>query len=347
MRPVLGRWPGDAGALAATPRRRPGSVRRTLTVDGDRPDGAFGDVEIEGRGRDLMTRPDGSARIDGSEQVHVRADFVSDQAVKEIDGRPGDPELQSLIGVPSRRGFRAATSARLPHRAGDGSLLIAILDEVPIVTSLSRMALRRRGAVSFRPNDANFLGNRGTAAAVSWTAYNVECAGWAPGTTMSRRAASGEDPTVGESLLSPPILRADDELAWHDVAPLPPDGFRRWRRADMWRTGPDQSLIEIDGWWRDTYVAEDGTLRIVHEYSVRLTVDERSLVVLAAAAEPRVLPAPECSRAAGSTRLLDGCRLDELGPRSRKELTGFSTCTHLTDELHALGDLASLVPLLP
>src|SRR5262249_17469449 len=156
----------------------------------------------------------------------------------------------------------------------------------------------------FRADDPNYLGNRGRASAAAWTGYRIECAGWAPGTRMSRRAASGEDPTLGDSLLSPPILPDDDDLAWHDLSPLPPDGFRRWRRADRWRAGPDQSLIEVDGWWRDTYVAEDGTLRIVHEYSVRLTVDAPSLVVLAGAAEPRVLPAPECSRAAGSAGLL-------------------------------------------
>jgi hypothetical protein len=164
---------------------------------------------------------------------------------------------------------------------------------------------------------------------------------------MSRRADAGLDPTVGDSAESPPILREDDHLAWHVVPSLPPDGFRRWRRIDVWRSDADPALIDVDGWWRDTYVAEDGTFRIVHEYSVNLTVDGRSFVVLASVAEPRVLPAPECNRAAGTAARLLGRRLDALGPMVREELTGFSTCTHLNDEIRCLGDVASLVPLLP
>jgi Protein of unknown function (DUF2889) len=343
---VTTRWPGDIGALEATPLRRAGSVRRTMTIDGHRPGGAFGDVVIDGRGRDLVTPFAGGARIDATERLHLQADFVSNQVVEEIDAQPGDPGLGSLVGLPSRRGFRAATAARMPHRADDGSLLVAMLNDVPIVTSLSRIALRRRRAISFRSSDPNFLGNRGTAGA-AWTADRVECAGWAPGTTMSRRAAAGLDPTVGDSAESPPILREGDNLAWHVVPSLPADGFRRWRRIDLWRSDADPSLIDVDGWWRDTYVAEDGTLRIVHEYSVNLTVDGRSLVVVASGAEPRVLPAPECNRAAATAARLVGRRLDALGPMVREELSGFSTCTHLNDEIRCLGDVARLVPLIP
>ncbi|MBV9661248.1 MAG: hypothetical protein JO337_08840, partial [Acidimicrobiales bacterium] len=53
-------WPGDVGPLETTPDRRPGSIRRTMTVDGSRPDGPRGDVVITGRGRDLWTAADGS-----------------------------------------------------------------------------------------------------------------------------------------------------------------------------------------------------------------------------------------------------------------------------------------------
>jgi len=317
-----------------------------MTIDGHRPDGAFGDVIVDGRGRDLVTPVAGVARIAATERVHLRADFVSDQAIQEIDAEPGDPGLEALRGLSSRRGFRAAVAARMPHRADEGSLLLAILNDVPIVTSLSRIALRRRGAISFLPSDPNFLGNRGTVGA-AWSAERVECAGWAPDTTMSRRAAAGLDPTVGDSAHSPPIWREDDDVAWHAVPALPPDGFRRWRRIDLWRRTADPALIDVDGWWRDTYVAEDATLRIVHEYSVNLTVDGGSLTVLASVAAPRVLPAPECNRASATADRLVGRRLGELGAMVREELTGFSTCTHLNDEIRCLADVASLISILP
>src|SRR5581483_11984288 len=47
------------GPTAGTPRRRPGSVRRTATIDMGWPGGTGGPLELVGRARDLLTRAGG------------------------------------------------------------------------------------------------------------------------------------------------------------------------------------------------------------------------------------------------------------------------------------------------
>jgi hypothetical protein len=342
-------WPGTVGPLETTPPRRERSVRRTVTVDGHRPDGPRGDVVVSALGRDLVTSMGGAAEVRATEQMELRADFVTDQRVKSLVAEPGDEGLRSLVGLPSRRGFRGAMARNLPDRHNDGSLLIAMLDDVPIVTSLSRMALRQRGAVSAEPGDPTFLGNRGDdGAASAWGAtFVVECAGWAPGTTLSLRAAGGQRTPINDGFPSPPVLDPGDPLGWHHLEALPPDGFRRWRRTDVWRDPDDAESVRVDSWWRDSYVADDNSLMIVHEYSIAATVDARTGVISSCVAVPHVLPAPECPTAAASVAWVIGQPANAIGPTVRREVAGFSSCTHLTDELRAFSDVHALVELLP
>jgi hypothetical protein len=47
------------GSVLSAPPRRPGSVRRTVTMDFTWPDGLAGDTVLDGRARDLGTDGDG------------------------------------------------------------------------------------------------------------------------------------------------------------------------------------------------------------------------------------------------------------------------------------------------
>ena len=334
--------PPTVGALSITPCRRPGSVRRTITVDVDRPDGPFGDVVVTATGQDLVTLADGSSFVAASQHASLRADFVTDQRVKAVDAAPPRAGLDTLVGVPSRRGFRNAVHERTAGDPTRPTLLDTMLYDVPIVTSLSRMALRRRGVVSIRPGEPDYLGNRGEpATAAAWAGAPIECAGWAPGSTMNRRQAAGLTPNADEPP-SPAIVRDDDPAGWHQLPTLPPDGFRRWRRTDLWSTGEE---FVADTWWRDTYVDVHGELRVIHEYSVDVHIDPMSLIISEVEAIPRVLPGPECSPAADSADRLTGASIVGLGSVVRRDFSGYSTCTHLNDHLHGLGDLASLLKL--
>jgi hypothetical protein len=318
-------WPGDTGPLLKTPDRRPGSVRRTITVDADRPDGPTGDVIVTATGRDLLTADDGSPSVSATQRLTLRADYTSHQQVKQVAATPAPDRLDALVGLPSRHGFRRTARDLL---AGDHrlpGLVDTILYDVPIVTGLSQIALYRRDMIVIRPADAKM---------------RIECAGWKPGSTMYRRRGVGRDPNPNDGGVAPNPRRDDDPLAWHALPDLPPDGFRRWRRTDVWRA---EGVLMVDAWWRDTYVAPDGALRIVHEYSVYGACDAASLSLTEVQAVPRALPGPECHEAAASAQVLVGLPLAALDGVVRSELSGYATCVHLNDQLHSLGDLPSLV----
>src|SRR3954454_22099 len=64
---------GPRDPATETPPRRPGSVRRTSTIDMLRPDGWTGDLILVGRARDLATTDHG-AEVVAAATVVARAD---------------------------------------------------------------------------------------------------------------------------------------------------------------------------------------------------------------------------------------------------------------------------------
>ena len=92
-------WPGTVGPSSGTPDRRRGSVRRTVSLDLVRPDGLEGVLVMEGRGRDLATRPDGTATVLARTTVRVVVDFMGDRHVLDITRRLSSP---SSLGVKRR-----------------------------------------------------------------------------------------------------------------------------------------------------------------------------------------------------------------------------------------------------
>ena len=332
-------FPGLAGPAATTPARATRSVRRTTTVDGQRPDGPLGDVVLLGRGRDLLTDDRGRPSIIGECEVRLRADFVVDQAVREISSVPPEPRLARLVGLPSRVGFRKAIRELLPDRRDDGTLLSLLLYEIPIVTSLSRLALLHNGEIDSTPGSQHPANRRRATLAV--------CAGWAPGGTMATRMGEGLRPMTTEGVAAPSLAADDDPAGWHELPALSPSGFRRRRRIDITTSGagslggPDE--LNVESLFRDTYVAADGLEVIVHEYSVTARLDARSRTFLDCAAVADVLPAPECHRAAVSTERVVGQTVSELSNYVRAHMIDLGTCTHLNDHLHSLGDLSPLL----
>uniref|UniRef100_UPI001C68AFDC hypothetical protein n=1 Tax=Pseudonocardia pini TaxID=2758030 RepID=UPI001C68AFDC len=63
---------GPAPPPLATPERRPGSVRRTSTIDMTWPEGRTEPMAMLGRARDLHTRADGSAVVLAEDVLHAR-----------------------------------------------------------------------------------------------------------------------------------------------------------------------------------------------------------------------------------------------------------------------------------
>jgi hypothetical protein len=326
-------------------------VRRTTNHDAVRPDGFFGPLLVTARGRDLLTIGDGAGQVVDEVTLAARVDVADGQRVAELRTDPPEPRLARLVGIPAGGGFRRELVAALPVDGNDATLRFQLLDDLPTVTLVSGHAIvsaapvelegRPRGALAFGAN---------------------QCAGWVDGGTIMLEVDRGNMPpiVVGPEALA--LERDDDPLAWHAVPELPPRSTRRRRRIDVWPgtdgddvddlddldgTDGTDGTVHVDAFFRDSHRDGDGFEEVVHEYSVRATVDRATGEVLACTAAIGALPFVECVGAAASASTLVGVDVRDLRGWVRRELHGPPTCTHLNDTLRALADVPALLAHLP
>ncbi len=237
-------WRGTSGPSVATPGRRAGSVRRTVTVDVPAPESAR--PAVVGRGRDLLTPPDRPPAVLGATELGLRVERRSRQ-VLEASATPGVAALgEALVGTavggPLRR---LARELPLP----DGSLVAALLDDIPPVLMIAGSAIaraeRQRGG-----STAGF-------ASVEQAPIDV-CAGWAAGGSMVR--ALPIRPFLGEGPPAPPDA-SEDPWAWHDQPELPPGGLRRRRRIDLWAPDGPSGPALVDAEFRTLRSSGTGSRR--------------------------------------------------------------------------------------
>ncbi|KJE20916.1 Protein of unknown function (DUF2889) [Frankia torreyi] len=308
---------------AATPRRRPGSIRRTSTVDivGGRE--LSGPLVLRGRGRDLLTDPAGTGFELAHAAVEVEIDRTARPAVARVTADPPLPGAEALVGASVPGGFRKAIAAALP--AEGSSLGHLLLDDVPGAVIISGYAW----AVEPGENGPHPGG----------MAQADICSGWRSDGTMmvSLRRAGGLPPMAGP--VAPDLADPDDPAAWHELAPLGVHGVRRRRRLDL--TVHD-GLLDVDAMFRDTYVDSDGDETVVHEYGLSAGIDAATFTVVTVAAQPRVLPWVECPLAGASADRLVGTDVRAVRGLVGGAFRGISTCTHLNDLLRSLGDVEAL-----
>lgn len=304
-----------------TPPRRPGSVRRTSSVDMLRPDGPDGPLVLRGAGRDLHTGTDGRARVLAAAAAIVTVDFSNNRIVTGIGTDPPADWAGSLVGIRAGSGFRAVLDAAAPASAR-GGLLGLLLDEVPVTTLISRAALSDEGEDNGLPS------------------IDV-CSGWIAGGRLA------ESVTLTNRL--PPLARPEapdladpaDPIAWHDQPPLPAGSMRRVRRLDVAPAGGEAWTVET--FFRDSLMHPVEGHIVVHEYSVVATVDGPTQWITGMQVDARVLPAPECPAAVDSAARLVGRALPDVRRLVSAAFSGTSTCTHLNDQLRALGDMGALM----
>ena len=329
-------WPGTTGPSSGSPARRPGSIRRTTTVDICRPDGAGGDLVLVGRGRDLVTPDLGDGPIEfGRARTMVRIDYPGGRTVREVVVHESDlPVLRSAVaslsGVRASSGFRSTLERAFGELAAVGSLTVQLLDETPVATLISGSALARRMVASAGA----------TAPDVRRRLPPIDvCTGWKDGGVMAVAAGNGR-PMLGEGPPAPSLDRADDPGAWHALGELAPHDMRRRRRLDLSFDGGD---IVIDGLFRDSIRESNGIETVVHEYGVTGLVDRADRLVRRLDVTPRVLPGPDCPGAVASAQRLVGRPVSSLRSAVTDEFSGPTTCTHLNDELRSLADIPRLL----
>jgi hypothetical protein len=327
--PTLHPRHGTHAPTTGTPPRRPRSIRRTATTAMLRRRGVNGELQLRGRARDLFTTESGEAVVLDEAAVDARVAFTSERLVREIETSPPLDGVETLVGVRASAGFRRAADLVAADHKDRRSLLYLLLDDVPVATLVSGYAVMYAGV---RP--------------VSDGRHHVQhpdlCAGWRTGgTILNEIDRTGFSPVV-TGPTAPSVIPDDDPLAWHELEPLGPNDMRRHRRLDLVAGDP----MEVDVFFRDSHMSFGGRETVIHEYTVRGTVDPSTLRFIDIEAAPRALPFMECPEAAASATRLVGAAVGGLRREVREEFVGATTCTHLNDTLRSLEDIAALAPAL-
>ncbi len=335
---------GPHDPAATTPARRPGSIRRTSSIDTFRPDGIWGDLDIIARARDLRTDRVDPATVVSETELRLRLDGAT-RTISSIASVPDVDGLDPLIGMAVGPGFRAKLNGVMPDERLSGSLLYLLLDDLPGATLVSGYAMQRAGLFD-EPDSPAPPGPARRPAAVLATAQLAAadlCAGWARDSAMMVTIRTeGVIPTpMGPP--APTLEPVGDPAAWHTMGPLVPHAMRRRRRLDVLAPGDPADQYRVDVHFRDSHVDAEGSETVLHEYSVDGAVDGVEGRVVDMVARAHVLPWTECPGALASAGRLAGMSLAGLRSQVRRELTGTSTCTHLNDMLRSLSDVPVLV----
>ena len=308
------------------PRRVPGSVRRTSSIDVDWPDGREGTMHLVGRARDIFTPP-GTADIIVLDEGAFTARIDAERRILAISAEAAPDGLQRLVGDRAGGRLRGAIAAALPAERRDGTALHLILDDLAGTSLISPWAWSRWDPewlvqLQRRKADPKF--------AAAFNRENI-CSGLRTGSSGLSMAADG----IAATDLRDPA----DPRGWHAFPAAPGTGMRRARRIDI----SCDTLIRIDAHFQDSATTPEGFRSALHEYRIRATADPVTQKMLWIEAEPRVLPFAECPLAADNAQRLVGKSLAELRETVLEELKGVAGCTHLNDALRALADVPLLM----
>lgn len=325
---------GPARPHGGAPPRTPGSSRRTTSIDSSRPEGMQGIIQIDARGRDLVTGLSPGATRANEQRLTIT--LSPSRTVLSAVSEPAEPRLSQLIGIPVGPGFRGAVVRNLTDHADRQTLLHTLLDDLPGSALVSGYAIARA--------DPPVLPGGPASGAFAQHIQDSEgtCAGWATNATIMvtfRKNGSVPTPLGPEA----PLLDYPGDIdSWHTMAPLSPEATRRRRRLDLLVPTIDRHEWTFDSHFRDSYRDADNLETVIHEYTIDGVLDEDCRHLRSVRSDARVLPWLECPAALASTALLPGRALVDLRREVRTDLIGTGTCTHLNDSFRVLADLVQL-----
>jgi len=290
-------------------------------MDMVRPSGTGGLLLLRSSGRDLLTSTGGGATLLDERELAATVEMDptgNDGYLRELSVGPAPVDhVDRLIGRRMSGGFRREVSNLIPDDRSNETLLVSLLDMVPIGALLSGYAEMQAG------DHTRFSGS-------ALTAQAGVCAGWrGDGSLMVTIRRTGAVPTPSGAP-APELTLAEDADSWQPVPELAVGDMRRARRLDV---SPTEAGWSVDAMMRDTLMVSDGEI-VLHEWWVSLTTD-REMKVTGVIADPRVLPWTECVSAAATGSQLVGASLAD--PASGTGLArGEVACTHLNDTLRNL-----------
>ena len=320
--------------VVAPPPRRPGSIRRTSTVQMSWP-GGLGTPELylQGRARDLCTP------MDGAPHVLAAADLTAvtgrERDIQSIDADPPVAGLQRLVGVRAGSGLRGAIARELPEQVEGGTPLYLLLDDLGGATLIAGYTYFRWADVY--PEMSARIAN-GPQRVMQGT-----CSGFRPGSIALK-----DDGTLSHvrqnTARTASLVDPSDPIGWHELHEHPVIGMRRARRIDVWA---NEGLIEVDAWFRDSVWVPEGHEEAIHEYQMLGQADRETGTLLSVTAHPRVLPYAECPGAAPNASWMAGTDLRAMRTEVLQRLRATDCCTHLNDGLRSLAEVPVLAASLP
>ena len=316
------------------PLRRPGSLRRTSTIDASFPNGRSGEVRLLGRARDVVTPLSGRGLTVLAEDG-FDACLRPDRTIVSLRTEPARPALSALVGERGGGRLREAIDRIAPEERRDATPLHLLLDDISGASLVSSWAWSQ-----WDPDWLSGMRDRlsDPKLAAQMAQRRTVCIGLANLPVMDQAGAEAVRrwPLGGDV---PDLRHPADPQGWHALAEQKDAGMRRARRMDISR----DELIVIDAAFQDSASTPDGGRRAVHEYQVTVKADPRTLEVVAVVADPRVLPHTDCPGAAANVGRLVGTPLAEMRQKVLAELKGTVGCTHLNDALRALADAPVLL----
>jgi hypothetical protein len=328
---VLEQWTVK-GPADHTPARRPGSVRRTSSIDMRWVDGWGSQMRLHGRARDLLTPPDGAAAIVLAEQV-MDVGAALDRTIEDITVTPARPGVAGLVGARAGNKLRGMLADAVPDELRDGTPLYLLLDDLAGATLVGGFAFSQWPDKS-SPFELSLRHKPST------PRRRMEgiCTGFQPG--ASSLNPDGSSRFTHDTRRVALLPDAADPDAWHRLDEVEEVSMRRARRIDV---HVDGGVIWVDSMFQDSAKTPDGGRVAVHEYRLEASADLATGELLTVHADPRVLPYRECPLAAANVHWLLGTPLPELRAVVLERLKGIAGCTHLNDALRALAEVPVLV----
>lgn len=318
------------------PPRRPGSIRRTTSIDSEWPDGLGAPWIMTGRARDLLTPAgEGEAIVLGTAEYRIRASPIRE--IVEIETRPPHPRTAELVGVRAGGASRAALAEKMSDI--HGTPLFQLLDDYAGASLVAGWIWSRwidnwteRASVNRLRSTA---GKGGTMTDI--------CTGFAKG--ASSLGEGGTANSVDQSYAEVgPLENPDDALSWHILPVQQGPQKRRARRIDLWRDG---DFIKVDAGFQDSGSNPDGGRTAIHEYRVYAEIDAETEKLVALQVLPLILPYRECPGAAVKATRLIGENVSAFRGVVLETLPSTLGCTHLNDVLRSLADVPLLARQLP
>ena len=318
-------------STSGTLDRRPGSVRRTSTLDMVWPDGLGTALQLVGRSRDLLPPVDGAPEVLGGAAKGVGVGEGRRVVSVEVD--PEHEGASGLVGAVGGSELRGAIERALPGERKAATPLYLLLDDIAGASLIAGFAWSRA-----RPELRDEMRKRRPATppgeSFGVRKGRIICSGLRPDGWADTHWKNGLFPEHG-MVPAGDIRTPDDPLGWHTFLPAPEVGMRRHRRIDVWREG---DAVRVDAFFRDACWEPDGSQIVLHEYTVDAVVDAATACLRSAEATPRVLPYPECKWAAPNASALVGMPVSDFRTSVQQTLVELKACTHLNDMLRCLAE---------